>query len=1046
MSDRFEQGYACVIGIGGDLPSTVGDAKGLAKILKDPERCAYPNNQVKLLTGEEATRSNIMTALKTLANTTNAESTVLIYFSGHGHQLIKPLKSYYLMPHGYNTEDLPETAISGGEFTDLLREIPAQKLLVVLDCCHAGGLSDLSSFQVTKAPLPPEAQRMFTKGGGRIMIGSSRPNELSYAGEPYSAFTYTLIKGLCGAGAVKQDGYIRATDLAMYASNIVPKLTDDKQHPVLDIDKADNFILAYYAGGQLQPKGLPSELEDQPKIESKPGQLNGYSQHLEASGKGAVAVGGSANGATIITGKQMTGKYNIDFGSAQGITTSDELNGVIERIEAGTWTGTEADLIDLRSALTNSQQVVQQLAKFNVSLGEGRGIHIGDHTYYSWGEEALRALACMIHFGIQLSDGESLKSRVREKQAFYRNKIQEIKRKKDDRLSQLNSEYQDKLRQLESNHQDNLRKIETEHRNERDKEIEQRILYLTTKESEINQYINKQSQFLSEAEKQGRLPFDVHRGYAQRLTLARQDLVKVEREIEFLRQNRFRVASQGSAARLSVDRYFEGKRLELVNYLVSKKNILDSDLQRDQVKEEASAANEIRKIEKDGREEIYRFIIQFYLFKEGYPFSQNSLDELKQLKLEIEIRTDEIETVEESEIKPFYQKNLNKYKETFAEIINKEGYPLGKTTRTKLNQEQELLGLKYTDVNLAEKLIIKPFYQKNLNNYEKELLQIINVEGYPFSEISRKRLNQRQISLGLKCEDINFVEELIARHLYEENLNQYKNEFIDLISEKSDILTQESLAKFRTKQKKIGLKSKDIKAIERLIIKQFYQVNIDKYEKEFNQIVGKEKHFLDKDIKVQLNQRQQLLGIKLLGFSNKDIEIVKLLIKNSRDRHETIDYLSSDLFKEHYQKMRNLLASYYWKEANEETKSILFRLAGITKRDNLKLIEEKSIEQINVERMNSIEVLQLSIISTLWNVYSEGKFGFHKQRKLFDLVGRNYKAFSENVGWKERTFFLLDFLSWKCDNDIIFNIDAPEGHLPFWRPYIIEPEQFLMKF
>ncbi len=341
MSDRFEQGHACVIGIGGDLPTTVNDAKGLAKILKDPERCAYPENQVQLLTGEEATRSNILAALEKLAKSTNAESTVLIYFSGHGYQLTKPIKFYYLMPHGYNKEDLSDTAISGSEFTAHLQAIPAQKLLVVLDCCHAGGLSDLSGFQIAKAPLPPEAQTMFAGGGGRIMIGSSQPDELSYAGEPYSAFTYALIKGLCGAGAVKQDKYVRATDLAMYASRIVPTLTDDKQHPVLDIEKADNFILAYYAGGQLQPKGLPRELENEPKIEEKTGELDSriiQNNNLTTLGDRSVTTQ-NAQGATIITGDgnavgnnnvvqrvSQRGKYNSNMGSAHNLHIGDTIN------------------------------------------------------------------------------------------------------------------------------------------------------------------------------------------------------------------------------------------------------------------------------------------------------------------------------------------------------------------------------------------------------------------------------------------------------------------------------------------------------------------------------------------------------------------------------------------------------------------------------------------------------------------------------------------------------------------------------------------------
>jgi hypothetical protein len=269
MSDQFEQGHACVIGVGGDLPSTVNDALGFAKILKDPERCAYPVDQVQVLTGEDATRAKIVTALETLASTTNAESTVLVYFSGHGKQLSGAIKSYFLMPYGYDSKDLSETAISGSEFVGLLRDIPAQKLLVLLDCCHAGGLSDLDGFQVAKAPLPPEATKMFAKGGGHIMIGSSRPDELSFAAKPYSVFTYALIKGLCGEGAVKKDGYVRVDDLSMYVAEIVPKLTGDKQHPMRDTKEADNFILAYYAGGDPQPKGLPKELEQPLEVESK---------------------------------------------------------------------------------------------------------------------------------------------------------------------------------------------------------------------------------------------------------------------------------------------------------------------------------------------------------------------------------------------------------------------------------------------------------------------------------------------------------------------------------------------------------------------------------------------------------------------------------------------------------------------------------------------------------------------------------------------------------------------------------------------------------
>ena len=48
MAAVFQQGFALVVGVGDDLPNTIDDAKGLANILFDEGRCAYPANQVNL--------------------------------------------------------------------------------------------------------------------------------------------------------------------------------------------------------------------------------------------------------------------------------------------------------------------------------------------------------------------------------------------------------------------------------------------------------------------------------------------------------------------------------------------------------------------------------------------------------------------------------------------------------------------------------------------------------------------------------------------------------------------------------------------------------------------------------------------------------------------------------------------------------------------------------------------------------------------------------------------------------------------------------------
>jgi hypothetical protein len=286
---QFTHGHALIIGMGADLPNTIQDAAGLAELLKDGERCAYPPEQVNLLTGDQATRQAILSALDALAGLADPQASVVVYFSGHGYRVSASLgEFYYLMPFGYDTERLFETAIRGDEFTARLGAIPAQKLLVLLDCCHAGGLTkpEPSGLKLTKAPLPPEAARLLAEGRGRVLIASSQEDEVSFAGRPYSAFTLALIEALCGVGVAVQDGYVRVSDLALHARQVVPGRTGQRQHPILNFEQADNFALAYYAAGGVQAKGLP--FSEPPAIEPEPGAWRGSQVTQTAIGNGNI--------------------------------------------------------------------------------------------------------------------------------------------------------------------------------------------------------------------------------------------------------------------------------------------------------------------------------------------------------------------------------------------------------------------------------------------------------------------------------------------------------------------------------------------------------------------------------------------------------------------------------------------------------------------------------------------------------------------------------------------------------------------------------------
>ena len=284
----FTNGFALLIGVGGDLPETVKDATALRDILISPQRCAYLPEQVKLLTKDQANRQGILDGLDWLINSVNRDvnAAAIVYFSGHGG--ITP--EYHLVPACYDSQNIKKTAISGAEFTQKLGKVRAQKLLILLDCCFAAGMTSAKAPGFKPSSFPPELASVLAQGSGKVFIASSRQDEVSWGGSPYSVFTQALREGLAGYGTATRDGYAYIADVALYAGRVVPARTGDKQHPVLDMRHADNFALAYYAGGAKTPVPLadaqttlsPLALVDADLIENYRAIFKQYQQHLAA--------------------------------------------------------------------------------------------------------------------------------------------------------------------------------------------------------------------------------------------------------------------------------------------------------------------------------------------------------------------------------------------------------------------------------------------------------------------------------------------------------------------------------------------------------------------------------------------------------------------------------------------------------------------------------------------------------------------------------------------------------------------------------------------
>ena len=121
-----------------------------------------------------------------------------------------------------------------------------------------------------------------------------------------------------------------------------------------------------------------------------------------------------------------------------------------------------------------------------------------------------------------------------------------------------------------------------------------------------------------------------------------------------------------------------------------------------------------------------------------------------------------------------------------------------------------------------------------------------------------------------------------------------------------------------------------------------------------------------------------------------------------------------------YRQLEQLLKAGSWKEADEETDKKMCEVAGRTKEGYL---TEEDIDNFPCEDLRTID--------QLWVKYSNGRFGFSVQKRIYKSLGgtRSYdikvwEAFGDQVGWRVGG-------SWLYYKDLKFNQTAPVGHLPY---------------
>lgn len=293
--NALKNSYAIIIGVGHDLPESVKDAQAIYEILSNKKIAGYKKENITLLTEKLAVRKNILDAFDQLIAKTDEDSSVFLFYSGHGgtftdNDLIAsrktgaPLKPeqennrhYFLQPNDCTIENFEKTWVRAVELKEKINELKSKRIILFLDCCHAEGMTksgpDINATELKSRLRNPEglAQKI-DDGKGMSFLTSCRAEEKSYIlpGDSLSLFTKCLIEALTGEQrAFFEEPYVRMTDVINYLMKKVPE-RKPIQRPFVNIQMYDDFILSKLPKEKLYKATAPTSLvEASPKAIGK---------------------------------------------------------------------------------------------------------------------------------------------------------------------------------------------------------------------------------------------------------------------------------------------------------------------------------------------------------------------------------------------------------------------------------------------------------------------------------------------------------------------------------------------------------------------------------------------------------------------------------------------------------------------------------------------------------------------------------------------------------------------------------------------------------
>lgn len=246
------QRWAVVIGVSdykcpyvSDLDYADDDAISFFDFLLSPQSGLIPHDNILLLTNQDATRDSIYFALNTFLANAGKNDPVYFFFAGHGTSSAINPTEYYLIPYDFDVTDFEGTAVPVRWLKDALDDsigtIKSNKVTIVVDACHSGGITDLYVKRQPQIPSTPNLINQYILKLSNVreylaVLTACDRNEGSYEsntwGGGHGVFTFYLTDGLTQNADLDGDSFVSLAEIIDYTTKKVKIDTHEDQCPI----------------------------------------------------------------------------------------------------------------------------------------------------------------------------------------------------------------------------------------------------------------------------------------------------------------------------------------------------------------------------------------------------------------------------------------------------------------------------------------------------------------------------------------------------------------------------------------------------------------------------------------------------------------------------------------------------------------------------------------------------------------------------------------------------------------------------------------------